>query len=268
MRYLYIQNLINCQDRLGTNVEKSGTGRVFCRNDATGEYLAAMWVGQKLTMYTAFAKPGGDTLDFSVAIVHPFKDKDDLNLMYDVERKQWIDMQIHYQTQELQYCDNSGYGMTRWVSARNSTDGKSWSPNHALRGPEAGVRAENLLLAPFCTTDRKFSKTGSGQTQKKLRKNTMRFSQDPPELEFYRIRPFYLGASGRFAAHALNYAPSPIELNALSRYGRQPPQQKFCQGLTHGKPDSPSGPCPGTPANPAGPGGFANPVCMHGPHMW
>jgi hypothetical protein len=166
VRYLYIQNLINCQDRLGTNVEKSGTGRVFCRNDATGEYLAAMWVGQKLTMYTAFAKPGGDTLDFSVAIVHPFKDKDDLNLMYDVERKQWIDMQIHYHTQELQYCDNSGYGMTRWVSARNSTDGKSWSPNHALRGPEAGVRAKTSFWRHFVLQTESFPRQAQDRHRK------------------------------------------------------------------------------------------------------
>ena len=87
--------------------------------------------------------------------------------------------------------------------------------------------------------------------------------------EFYRIRPFDLGGgSGRFAAHTLNYAPSPIGLNSLTRYGRQPPQQKFCQGGTNGKPDSPSGPCPGTPANPTGKDGFAKPVCLHGPHMW
>jgi hypothetical protein len=111
--------------------------------------------------------------------VHPFSDKDDLNLIYDTARHIWVDMQIHMVHAELQYCDNAGYGSTRWISARNSTDGAQWSDNYALRGPEAG---------------------------------------DPPELEFYRIRPFYLGSSGRFAAHTLNYAPSPMAINRLTRY--------------------------------------------------
>ena len=65
----------------------------MARNDATGEYLVAMWVGQKLTTYSAVVKAGAK-LDFKVVMVHPFKDKDDLNLIYDNERKQWIDMQV------------------------------------------------------------------------------------------------------------------------------------------------------------------------------
>ena len=36
-----------------------------------------------------------------------------------------------------------------------------------------------------------------------------RAPDDPPELEFYRVRPFYL--HGRLMAHALLYAPSPSE---------------------------------------------------------
>ena len=82
------------------------------------------------------------------------------------------------------YCDNADFHFTRWVSARNSSDGKTWSENYALRGPEDG---------------------------------------DPPELEFYRLRPFDVGRSGRIAAHALNYAPSPLEINQFTRYGRWPP---------------------------------------------
>jgi hypothetical protein len=34
-------------------------------------------------------------------------------------------------------------------------------------------------------------------------------AEDPPDLEFYRFRAFTLGKSGRIAAHALNYVPSP-----------------------------------------------------------
>lgn len=37
---------------------------------------------------------------------------------------------------------------------------------------------------------------------------------DPPELQFYRAKPFRVGASGRIAAHATTYAPSPVGANA------------------------------------------------------
>ena len=35
---------------------------------------------------------------------------------------------------------------------------------------------------------------------------------DPPELEFYLIKPFRIGTKRRLAAHALLYAPAPQEL--------------------------------------------------------
>jgi hypothetical protein len=40
-----------------------------------------------------------------------------------------------------------------------------------------------------------------------------------PEMQFYRLRAFYLGDSGRLAAHALQYAASPAEVNNVSDYG-------------------------------------------------
>eukprot|EP01052_Picozoa_sp_SAG31_P023826 SAG31_NODE_1988_length_6721_cov_11.339928_8_plen_93_part_00 len=45
---------------------------------------------------------------------------------------------------------------------------------------------------------------------------------DPPDLEFYRIRPFILGESGRLAAHVLDYVPSPPNVVYSPGYGRQP----------------------------------------------
>jgi hypothetical protein len=95
----------------------------MARNDATGEYLAAMWVGEKLTTYSAVAKPG-ETLDFKVVVIHPFKDKDDLNLIYDNARQQWVDMQIHMVQAELQYCGEHNHLQTvllAWL--RFHTDG-------------------------------------------------------------------------------------------------------------------------------------------------
>lgn len=38
----------------------------------------------------------------------------------------------------------------------------------------------------------------------------------------YRVRPFYIGDTGRLAAHALQYAPSPAEMNNVSQYGCAP----------------------------------------------
>lgn len=42
---------------------------------------------------------------------------------------------------------------------------------------------------------------------------------DPPEMQFYRTRAFYLGNSGRFASHSLQYAASPAEVNNITGYG-------------------------------------------------
>ena len=75
--------------------------------------------------------------------------------------------------------------------------------------------------------------------------------EDPPEMEFYRLRPFYVGDTGRLAGHATQYAPSPAEMNNISNYGYWGP---YC-------------------ANASAPGGFN--MChkghgygkMHGPHM-
>ena len=46
--------------------------------------------------------------------------------------------------------------------------------------------------------------------------------EDPPELQFYRTRPFFVGGSGRLAAHVLQYAPSPSQRILGTEYGRHP----------------------------------------------
>jgi hypothetical protein len=45
---------------------------------------------------------------------------------------------------------------------------------------------------------------------------------DPPELQFYRMRPFYIGNTSRLAAHTLQYAPAPSQKILGKGYGRQP----------------------------------------------
>ena len=42
------------------------------------------------------------------------------------------------------------------------------------------------------------------------------------ELQFYRMRPFFVGGSGRLAAHVLQYAPSPSQRILGTEYGRHP----------------------------------------------
>jgi len=39
---------------------------------------------------------------------------------------------------------------------------------------------------------------------------------DPPEMQFYRMRPFYVGESGRLAGHALQYLLWPINIECSS----------------------------------------------------
>ena len=58
----------------------------------------------------------------------------------------------------------------RRPSAKTSTDGAKWGPD-----------------APLIVPDQ----------------------DDPPELQFYRLRPFYVGNTTRVAAHVLQYAPAP-----------------------------------------------------------
>ena len=95
----------------------------------------------------------------------------------------FVDMQIVWQNWTMRYCDNGGCNRRRVISAKTSTDGVSWGPDLALATPDA---------------------------------------LDPPELQFYRIRPFYIGNTSRLAAHTLLYAPAPPQRIMGTRYGRHP----------------------------------------------
>ena len=83
-----------------------------------------------------------------------FDDKDDVNVFWvGAPQSRYVDMQITKQNVPggLPYCDNlKGCDNRRVVSARNSTDGVKWSQDLGLRLPD---------------------------------------ELDPPELQFYRIRP-------------------------------------------------------------------------------
>ena len=79
-------------------------------------------------------------------------------------------MQILWQNWTMKYCDNGGCNRRRVVSAKRSNDGVHWA-------------ADLPLLTPDQT--------------------------DRPELQFYRMRPFYISNTSRIAAHTLQYAPAP-----------------------------------------------------------
>lgn len=123
-------------------------------------------------------------------------DKDDLNIIFSKGR--FVDMQIVWQNHSLRWCDNGGCDVRRVVSSKHSADGAAWSAD----------------AQPFITPD----------------------AADPPDLQFYRCRPFYIGATSRIAAHTLLYAPAPPQRIMGTAYGRQPsmcdgtPPNRFCHG--------------------------------------
>ena len=59
------------------------------------------------------------TLCNITGVVSP--DKDDLNIIYN--DKQFVDMQIVWQTWHMKYCDNGGCNRRRVISAKTSNNG-------------------------------------------------------------------------------------------------------------------------------------------------
>ena len=146
-----------------------------------------------------------------------FLDHDDANIIYDIPRKRWIDMQIEYEnlTQPKRYCDNV-LGCRRTVSARIGLDliGENWTSDlGCLDRPQTGSR---------CQTGFNISNMVRPNDAARIKQGRLP-DEDPPELEFYRIRPFRLpGQPTRIAAHVLLYVPSPSDVVQLPEYGRQP----------------------------------------------
>jgi hypothetical protein len=178
------------------------------RDDNTGLYYLAMWHEDKVSMYLSSNSGIQWNGPHPTHGLHPFKQgnfdsKDDTNLMWS-PIDGLVNLQIFWQkNQKIPFPDNGGNDQRRVIGSMRSSDasGKYWS--------------------------------FTGQT---LLPND---SSDPPELQFYRIRPYFVpGTEGqRVFAHCLLYAPGPFIKN--SSYGRRPP---MCQS--------------------------ANPTWCHGPHMY
>ena len=154
-----------------------------------------------------------------------FKDHDDTNVFYHRESGRWIDMQIMYEVFEKKYCDNVR-GARRVITVRDSKDGGvTWSDDWGcLDRPQKDEHCKT-----FNTTAMVRPNDAARHAQGRAN------DEDPPELEFYRIRPFMIGdrATGRLAAHVLLYVPTPSDVVVQPGYGRQP--LWYCKdGCCHG----------------------------------
>jgi hypothetical protein len=158
-----------------------------------------------------------------------FKDHDDSNLIWSRSTDTWVDMQIMSSPWRLpngstticphNLSDNGGCkGGPRTVSIRTSLDGTMWSGDWGCATP-ARTAPVDPAVRTHCATYNESAIVRPHPTE------------DPPEMQFYRIRPFYLADSGRLAAHALQYAASPAEVNNISSYGYWGP---YCEGPNGG----------------------------------
>ena len=205
-----------------------GDVKTMTRDDSTGKYYMLWWGpgapgangGSPYLFYStddgkSWAGPhlttGLDHYNPPGTDIHA---KDDINLVYQ-PGVGLIDLQLFWQKNAPipgGYCDNGGCAKRRVLGTMTgSADGLIWNFTNTTRMP--------------------------GEDE-----------NDPPELQFYRSRPFLVpGTRGtRIFAHTLLYAPSPY-INL--QYGRQPPEGGGSCNYTGG------GPVP-------------NATLCHGPHMY
>lgn len=205
-------------------VPTSGLGdiKTIARDDETGKYYLILWGppqpdanGGSPYIFTSTnhgkswtgpqVTTGLDHFNPPGTTIHA---KDDINFLWQ-PGVGLVDLQLFWQKNATipgGYCDNGGCDKRRvlgtMVLAADSSNGTAWKFTGSVRIP--GVEPN-----------------------------------DPPELQFYRCRPFVVpGTQGtRVFAHTLLYAPSPY-INL--KYGRQPiggggackdpPDSTFCHG--------------------------------------
>ena len=190
-------------------VEKSGLSdiKTLARDDDKGEYFLLYWSLHGIGRMYASVDHGKSWIGpqtvqgltkFSSGNLHA---KDDINFVWQ-KGFGLVDMQVFWErdlpTTPGGMCDNGGCNSRRVIgtlTAKNGTGGTKWTYTKSHREPSA---AEN----------------------------------DPPELQFYRIRPFVVPATQgkRVFAHTLLYAPSPWINKA---YGRQPSMCQSGAGAEH-----------------------------------
>jgi hypothetical protein len=176
----------------------------IARDERTGRMVFLAWQAG-YGGHSFVSTDGG--LHWNITAAH-IKAHDDANIIYDNGRARFVDLQILKQKlpggREKRYCDNTGCTDRRVITALVSTDGIN-----------------------FTTVNGSSAKNGTNVR--------VPDAEDPPELEFYRIRPFRLGGSDRLAAHVLLYAPSPNVLHAVNKtYGIYTLCDKHNRSWCHG----------------------------------
>eukprot|EP00038_Savillea_parva_P029787 m.73470 g.73470 ORF g.73470 m.73470 type:complete len:615 (-) comp8840_c0_seq1:262-2106(-) len=201
------------------------TAKSMDRNPQTGEYLMFASYGSSAHTFKAVRPTSANAFVPTTGSLEGgnFKDHDDCNVFFQQSTGEWVDMQIMYELYDAvgldpakikKYCDNVSNDTRRVVSVRTSTDGTNWTKDWGC--------ADAIQKDEHCSTFNVTALVGPCDC-----------ADDPPDLEFYRIRAFTLGASGRVAAHALNYVPSPRAVVYTPGYGRQP--LWYCsEGCCHG----------------------------------
>ena len=208
--------------------DKKWTVKSMDRSVQTGQYILLAFGTEGAHSFTSDGPPKTtDSLKPTSGSLSKanFVDHDDTNIIYSRcpnASEPWVDMQIMYDDVSItmpktyakkKYCDNIGDEYRRVVSVRTSRDGKTWTQDAGcLDKPQTSEHCQTFDV--------------NGMIRPVL-------GVDAPELEFYRIRPFYLGNTSRLAAHALLYAPGPMQLGKVKNYGRQPPSCKS-DGCCHG----------------------------------
>eukprot|EP00041_Stephanoeca_diplocostata_P038948 m.1570885 g.1570885 ORF g.1570885 m.1570885 type:complete len:568 (-) comp25301_c0_seq53:1950-3653(-) len=201
------------------------TAKSMDRNPATGEYLMFASYGSSAHTFTANKPKKENTFLPTTGSLKKavFKDHDDCNVFFQQSTNTWVDMQIMFElysavglnaSKVKKYCDNVSNDTRRVVSVRTSSDGTNWTQDWGC----ADAHQKDEHCSTFNTA---------------AMVTPCDCPDDPPDLEFYRIRAFTLGASGRVAGHALDYVPSPHAVVYSPGYGRQP--LWYCsEGCCHG----------------------------------
>ena len=195
--------------------------------DDRGRYLFIAFYGD---VAMSFASSDGRTANSfePTSSGGSFMDHDDTNIIWSRASKQWVDIQITgvpWPTPDTNcprnLSDNGGCSTCRVITTRTSKNGVAWSPDAGCKkcGAPGTPSSPNPTSRCHCT---EINESGL------IRPDPV---ADPPELQFYRMRPFYLAESGRLAAHTLQYAASPAEMNAVAKYGYWGP---YCSNATTG----------------------------------
>ena len=199
-----------------------GDVKTIARDDATGKMFILYWGPPQPdrllggTPYLFTSVDHGKTWQgpqLTVGLDHynppgtTIHAKDDLNLFYQ-PGVGLVDLQLFWEKNATipggpgVYCDNGGCEKRRVLGTMYSADGQLWNYTGSVRLPGTDV-------------------------------------DDPPELQFYRSRPFFVpGTRGsRVMSHTLLYAPSPWINDAYGRHGQNgenacgdPPNEHLCHG--------------------------------------